>query len=172
MNYRARSPTVTQLLSQARYRVANRHPAAVAVSICPWHTRWGWPRQMSRRKPFIISGIPCTASRIRRSAWPPGFSTITMRTANRPRRSPLLSSGPRALPANSRVTSPRQHHALLADEHGSLCASPVLGVQGRLLQHEGCLHPRGRDRLSERAISGAANLDRATQGRSAGLASA
>ena len=37
---------------------------------------------------------PCTASRIHPSAWPPGFSTTTMPTASRPRRSSRLWTGP------------------------------------------------------------------------------
>ena len=40
---------------------------------------------------------------------------------------------------------PRQHHALLADQHRGLCVSPLLGVQGRLLQRQGRLDPGGRD---------------------------
>ena len=56
---------------------------------------------------------------------------------------------------------PRQHHALLADEHRGLRVPPLLGVQGRLLQREGRLHPRGRDRLPRRAVPGAAELGRA-----------
>ena len=47
---------------------------------------------------------------------------------------------------------PRQHHALLADEHGGLCVSPLLGIQGRLLQRQGRHHSGGRERLSRRAI--------------------
>jgi pimeloyl-ACP methyl ester carboxylesterase len=38
------------------------------------------------------------------SAWPPGFSTTTMRMASRPRRSPRPCFGPQAPRANSRVT--------------------------------------------------------------------
>ena len=56
---------------------------------------------------------------------------------------------------------PRQHHALLAHEHRGLRVPPLLGVQGRLLQREGRLHPRGRDRLPRRAVPGAAELGRA-----------
>ena len=47
---------------------------------------------------------------------------------------------------------PRQHHALLADEHGSLRVSSLLGIQGWLFQRQGRLHSGGRERLSRRAI--------------------
>ena len=39
---------------------------------------------------------------------------------------------------------PRQHHALLADEHGRLRVPPLLGVQGRLLQRQGRQRSRWR----------------------------
>jgi pimeloyl-ACP methyl ester carboxylesterase len=39
-----------------------------------------------------------------------------------------------------------------------LCVSPLMGIQGRLLQREGRPHPRCRDRLSRRAVSSAAQL--------------
>ena len=53
---------------------------------------------------------------------------------------------------------PRQHHALLADEHRGLRVSSLLGVQGRLLQRQGCLHSGGRECVSGRAVRGAAEL--------------
>jgi pimeloyl-ACP methyl ester carboxylesterase len=53
-----------------------------------------------------------------------------------------------------------QHHALLANEHGSVCLSPLLGVPGRLLQRQGRLHPRCGDRLSRRAVPSPAELGR------------
>jgi pimeloyl-ACP methyl ester carboxylesterase len=49
---------------------------------------------------------------------------------------------------------------LLADEHGGVCLSPLLGVQGRLLQRQGRLHPGCGDRLSRRAVSSPAELGR------------
>ena len=56
---------------------------------------------------------------------------------------------------------PRQHHALLADEHGSLRLSSLLGIQGWLFQRQGRLHPGSRERLSRRAIRSPPELDRA-----------
>jgi pimeloyl-ACP methyl ester carboxylesterase len=44
---------------------------------------------------------------------------------------------------------PRQHHALLADEHGSLRVPPLLGVPRWVLQREGRDHPGGHDGLPE-----------------------
>jgi pimeloyl-ACP methyl ester carboxylesterase len=56
---------------------------------------------------------------------------------------------------------PRQHHALLADQHRSVGVSALLGIQRWILQRQGRLHPRGRDRLPWRAISGDAKVGRA-----------
>ena len=56
---------------------------------------------------------------------------------------------------------PRQHHAVLADQHRSLLASPVLGVQGRLLRHQGRHDPGRREHLRRRALPGSAELGRA-----------
>src|SRR4051794_10893522 len=42
---------------------------------------------------------------------------------------------------------PRQHHPLLADEHGDLLATSLLGKQARLLRPEGRGHPGSRERL-------------------------
>ena len=56
---------------------------------------------------------------------------------------------------------PRQHHALLADEHRGLRVSPLLGIQGRLLQRQGGEDPGCRDGLPQRAVPGAAELGRA-----------
>ena len=70
----------------------------------------------------------------------------------------------RATSASGRADArrdPRQHHALLAHEHRGLRVPALLGVQGRLLQCEGRLHPRGRNRLPRRAVPGAAELGRA-----------
>ena len=53
---------------------------------------------------------------------------------------------------------PRQHHALLADEHRDLFGTSLLGEQARLLRPEGRVHPGSRERLSRRALSGAAEL--------------
>jgi hypothetical protein len=44
--------------------------------------------------------------------------------------------------------NPRQRHALLADEHGGLFGSPVLGEQAALLRPETRRHPGRRERLS------------------------
>jgi hypothetical protein len=67
------------------------------------------------------------------------------RLAARPqrRRRPAGGGGRSALTAPERHgradarRDPRQHHALLADEHGRLRVAPLLGVQGRLLQRQG-----------------------------------
>ena len=90
---------------------------------------------------------PCTASRIRRSAWPPGCSTTTMR---RP-----------AGAAVARVFDrTRARRALTRDEildnvtlywltnTGVSSRSSLLGIQGWLLRPQGRLHPGGRQRLS------------------------
>src|SRR3954470_2848423 len=55
---------------------------------------------------------------------------------------------------------PRQHHPLLADEHGDLLGTSLLGKQARLLRPEGRGHPSSRERLPRRALSGAAELGR------------
>src|SRR3954464_11802122 len=55
---------------------------------------------------------------------------------------------------------PRQHHPLLADEHGDLLGTSLLGKQARLLRPEGRGHPGSRERLPRRALSGAAELGR------------
>ena len=56
---------------------------------------------------------------------------------------------------------PGQHHAVLADRHGSLCGPPVLGKQGQPVQRCRDLGPGGRDRLSRRELPGPAQLDTA-----------
>ena len=48
---------------------------------------------------------------------------------------------------------PRQHHALLVDEHRSFLGSAVLGEQGRLLRRQAHHHPIRDQRLSRRALS-------------------
>ena len=53
----------------------------------------------------------------------------------------------------------RQHHALLADEHGGLLGSPLLGKQAGLLRAQGSRHPGRGERLSRRDLHGAAQLD-------------
>src|SRR3954453_18036261 len=55
---------------------------------------------------------------------------------------------------------PRQHHPLLADEHGDLLGTSLLGEQARLLRPEGREHPGSRERLPWRALPGAAELGR------------
>src|SRR5262249_20895254 len=52
----------------------------------------------------------------------------------------------------------RQRHALLADEHRGLCVSALLGIQRGLLGRQGRLHSRGGERLSQRGVSGPAEL--------------
>ena len=56
---------------------------------------------------------------------------------------------------------PRQHHALLVDEHGDLRGSPLLGEQGRLLRRQEHHHPVRDQRLPKRALRGPAKLGRA-----------
>ena len=88
--------------------------------------RWRWAT--GRRR--------CTGSPIRRSPWPPGSSITTsgsyeMHRARLRRR----DRGPDAR------RHPRQHHALLADQHGCLLGSVVLGVQAAVLPAEGVKIP-------------------------------
>ena len=56
---------------------------------------------------------------------------------------------------------PRQHHALLADQHRGLRGPPVLGEQGGLLRRQGHLDPVRHQRLPRRALPGPAQLGRA-----------
>ena len=56
---------------------------------------------------------------------------------------------------------PRQHHALLADEHRRLRRSPLLGEQGGLLRRQGHHDPVRDQRLPRRAVPGTAELGRA-----------
>jgi hypothetical protein len=56
---------------------------------------------------------------------------------------------------------PRQRHVLLADEHRGLVEPPLRGERVRLLRRQERLHPGRRDRLPERDLQGAAQLDRA-----------
>ncbi|CAA9543748.1 MAG: Epoxide hydrolase, partial [uncultured Thermomicrobiales bacterium] len=92
----------------------------------------------------VHGGAPADPLRDRRFARRPG------RLAARPqrRRRPAGGGGRRGPePDHERHgradprRGPRQHHALLADEHGGLRVPPLLGVQGRLLQRQGRLHP-------------------------------
>ena len=43
---------------------------------------------------------------------------------------------------------PRQHHALLVDDHGDFCGTPLLGKQVTVLRTERRLHPGSRERVS------------------------
>jgi hypothetical protein len=43
---------------------------------------------------------------------------------------------------------PRQHHALLADEHRGFVGPVLLGKQARLFRPETCRHPGGREHPS------------------------
>ena len=56
---------------------------------------------------------------------------------------------------------PRQHHAVLADEHRGLRGSPLLGEQGGLLRGQAHHDPVRHQRLPGRALSSAAELGRA-----------
>ena len=56
---------------------------------------------------------------------------------------------------------PRQHHAVLADEHRGFLGSSVLGEQGGLLQRQEHLHSVCHQRLPRRALSSPAELGRA-----------
>jgi hypothetical protein len=53
----------------------------------------------------------------------------------------------------------RQHHSLLAHEHGGLLRPPLLGEQAAFLRPEGRPHTRCRERLSGRDLYGSAQLD-------------
>ena len=65
--------------------------------------------------------------RIHRSDWPPGCSTTTC-GVTRHHRAALFDGKPEGADARR---CPRQHHALLADEHGDLLGAPLLGEQAR-----------------------------------------
>ena len=56
---------------------------------------------------------------------------------------------------------PGQHHAVLADRHGSLRGPPVLGKQAQPVQRRRRLGPGRRERLSRRELPGPAQLDTA-----------
>ena len=56
---------------------------------------------------------------------------------------------------------PRQHHALLADEHRRLRGPPLLGEQGGLLRRQADHDPVRHQRVPGRALPGAAQLGRA-----------
>ena len=87
-------------------------------------TAWATPRRWrtARRR--------CTGLRIRRSAWPPGCSTTTRQSGAHRTRFRRSARGPDAR------RHPRQHHALLVDEHGGLFGSSLLGKQGWLFRPE------------------------------------
>ena len=53
---------------------------------------------------------------------------------------------------------PRQHHALLADQHRGLLGPPLLGVQGRLLHRQERQDPGRREHLRRRDLPGSAEL--------------
>jgi pimeloyl-ACP methyl ester carboxylesterase len=54
-----------------------------------------------------------------------------------------------------------KHHAHVGDEHRGFLGSSLLGEQARLLRRQGRLGSGCRERLPSRALSGAAELDRA-----------
>ena len=99
----------------------------------------------------------CTASRIRRSAWPRGFDARPRRAQLRAHRARLRRSarGPDAR------RHPRQHHALLADEHGGLVGPALLGKQaGAFFAPKGVTIPVAVSVFPGRDLSGAAELGR------------
>ena len=53
---------------------------------------------------------------------------------------------------------PRQHHAVLADEHRSLGGSPLLGEHGGVLRRQADHDPVRHQRVSGRAVPGSAQL--------------
>ena len=69
-------------------------------------------------------------SRIHPSAWQPGCSTMTPPVRSNSH-TPLLTET-RSVTSHERT--PRQHHALLVDEHGSVFGSPLLGEQVQLFR--------------------------------------
>jgi pimeloyl-ACP methyl ester carboxylesterase len=74
----------------------------------------------------------------------------------------LVEAAFRALPERAHTRrSPRQHHALLADEHRGFLGSSVLGEQGGFLRRQEHHHPVRHQRLSRRALPGPAELGRA-----------
>ena len=95
-----------------------------------------------------------TRSRILPSAWPRGCSTTTTQLALIARVFDGQTGGPDA------GRHPRQRHALLADEHGGLVGSPVLGQQSRLLRPEGRHDPGRGERVPGRDLRGSAELGR------------
>ena len=97
----------------------------------------------------------CTASPIRRSAWPPGCSTTTRAVYELIAR--VFDGKPEGPDARRR---PRQRHALLADEHGGLVGASVLGEQARRSSRpKGVAIPVAVSAFPDETLPGAAELD-------------
>ena len=175
LGYAATSPKAATGARSSSTRWACRHlrDCSPSTPTCPppfrpTSTRPRWPA--SRRRPALGRGTTrlraadqdVRAGRVRQDdggapADPVrhrGFTRRPGRLAPRPQRCrrPAGRGGRRrARPDHERHgradagRGPRQHHALLADEHRSLRVSPLLGVQGRLLQRQGRRHPGRRD---------------------------
>ena len=75
----------------------------------------------------------------------------------------LVGTGPAGTPAQrpDPRRPPRQHHAVLADEHRGFLGPPVLGEQGGLLRRQAHHDPVRHQRLPRRALPGPAQLGRA-----------
>src|ERR687890_244218 len=67
-----------------------RHPVSRLRNGAPTSNWTELSSKSSTRSTWRRARKPCTALRNHPSAWPPGFSTTTMLTASRPRRSPRL----------------------------------------------------------------------------------
>ncbi len=93
-----------------------------------------------------------------------GLTGRSRRVRDRPRRrhrpARAHRADPRGTPAGRSHAGrhPRQHHALLADEHRGLGRSPLLGEQGGLLRRQAHLDPVRHQRLPGRALPGPPEL--------------
>ena len=129
----------------ASHPTRNRRGTSSTISISTaWDTRRRW-RAAHRR---------CTRSRIHRSAWPPGYSITTREL--RAHRTRIRWSDRRA----DARRHPRQHHALLVDEHRGLVGPSLLGKQAGFLRPERRSVPHGRERFPRRDLSGPEELGR------------
>ena len=109
---RCSSATRRQPVSRPREAAPGTSSTSSTSRASPTPRRW----RPARRR--------CTGSRIRPSAWPRGCSTTTPRSYELIAR---VFDGTIRGPDARR--HPRQHHALLADEHGDLFGSSLLGEQ-------------------------------------------
>ena len=91
----------------------------------------------------------------------PGRVHARPRRRHRPARA--RRTGPAGTPAErpDPRRHPRQHHAVLADQHRDLRGPPVLGEQGGLLRRQAHHDPVRHQRLPRRALPGPAELGRA-----------